>query len=1116
MTEEAQQMFLAKALYDNIAETPDELAFRRGDVITVMEQDTGGLDGWWLCSLRGRQGIAPGNRMKILSGMVDGVTKSQSTSDISQQEIAKKEWRRSLEKSPNKVVTPVKKGDVYLYSPSDRSMEDYDVPPSRYFPSSKDPSPEPGSEIYDTPTNLPAPSSVNNSFYDTPPSSKRASSERTPPGSQRASMDSLSSAASSGNRLSGDLLQHNLYQTPPSSKRVSADSGSVRLSGGERHYETPPGSKRASVERTLSDDQPTYDTPTSSEAVKKGEVSGEATYDHPNPKADSRRQSRESSGMGSSNRASAMSTASSESCLSASSSSHHLTPSRHSNAASLPDSARSSLDASLHEPYDLPPRESRALKQLSMDSGLGLYDCPGPGRNNSTSPQPPHHFAASSSQLSEYAKGDRPPLDIKRSRSLEHALDDMYDSPRNNAAKVNLKSTMSGFGSISAMNHDPNAVYDIPPQVTRDSVISARSDSSDESVRLSSCSMDSRGSGGEYAALAEGVYEELLLDLDSALELLVKLQQNVTRAVSRLLAFVSSTWRSKQSLQSHVYDIKVACMEMKKALTEFVDFAQGTLANSARLADRKLVNRLVKQVTPLQQQRKAMSASLRSLEEMKWQVALLAEPLEAGQKDDLGSVISLVKDLVPDVKKLASFIQGNSTLLFKRSSDFAAQRRGSADTHVASKPPIGPKPELAPKPIPGQGGVIIQRPRSMQQRPLPAPPVSVSERPLPLTPMEQRLRGMGLIGSLDNLSDYMNVGDDDPPRRYAVADDDDDGDRDYSDLQQEYDYVQLETCDVAAQQKSKDQQLKDQQKRDQQIKDQLSKVHDQINKAQDQQCQSQQRQDMENIREEVEPPDTPTPDTNQCSSFDQEEEEKKAETESEVKDTKPEPVHHTERMSADLGNNKHPDIDTVPTKENAAESETISYSKPQNDNDKDIPDGLPPSPESPDDLKTPVNKMNGFNIPNHPPPPPSSGGFDLNGTSLDPSDKQVLYYYSGQLETNATLLTNAIDAFFNCIENNEPPKVFISNSKFVIVTAHKLVYISDALHRSLMNCEVRNKVMLCANHVCECLKVSVAATKTAALQWPSVPAVQEMVDRVVDVSHAAHELKLVITQASAL
>lgn len=46
---------LAKAVYDNIAESTDELAFKRGDILNVIEQDTDGLEGWWLCSLRGRQ-----------------------------------------------------------------------------------------------------------------------------------------------------------------------------------------------------------------------------------------------------------------------------------------------------------------------------------------------------------------------------------------------------------------------------------------------------------------------------------------------------------------------------------------------------------------------------------------------------------------------------------------------------------------------------------------------------------------------------------------------------------------------------------------------------------------------------------------------------------------------------------------------------------------------------------------------------------------------------------------------------------------------------------------------------------------------------------------------------
>lgn len=57
---------LAKALFDNTAESPEELAFRKGDILMVLEQEQGGGPGWWLCSLHGRQGIAPANRLRLL------------------------------------------------------------------------------------------------------------------------------------------------------------------------------------------------------------------------------------------------------------------------------------------------------------------------------------------------------------------------------------------------------------------------------------------------------------------------------------------------------------------------------------------------------------------------------------------------------------------------------------------------------------------------------------------------------------------------------------------------------------------------------------------------------------------------------------------------------------------------------------------------------------------------------------------------------------------------------------------------------------------------------------------------------------------------------------------
>lgn len=57
---------LAKALFDNTAESPEELAFRKGDILMVLEQEQSGGPGWWLCSLHGRQGIAPANRLRLL------------------------------------------------------------------------------------------------------------------------------------------------------------------------------------------------------------------------------------------------------------------------------------------------------------------------------------------------------------------------------------------------------------------------------------------------------------------------------------------------------------------------------------------------------------------------------------------------------------------------------------------------------------------------------------------------------------------------------------------------------------------------------------------------------------------------------------------------------------------------------------------------------------------------------------------------------------------------------------------------------------------------------------------------------------------------------------------
>ncbi|KAM3858016.1 enhancer of filamentation 1 [Diretmus argenteus] len=144
---------------------------------------------------------------------------------------------------------------------------------------------------------------------------------------------------------------------------------------------------------------------------------------------------------------------------------------------------------------------------------------------------------------------------------------------------------------------------------------------------------------------------------------------------------------------------------------------------------------------------------------------------------------------------------------------------------------------------------------------------------------------------------------------------------------------------------------------------------------------------------------------------------------------------------------------------------------------------------------------------------PSLGG---GGAHLCGRDRQLLGFYSEQCEQHFVTLLNAVDAFFGCVGVGQPPRIFVAHSKFVILSAHKLVFIGDTLSRQATTPEVANRVMNSSNVLCDLLKTVVAATKTAALNYPNTAAVQEMVDRVTDLSHHAQQFKEQLLQLAAL
>ncbi|XP_009891262.1 PREDICTED: breast cancer anti-estrogen resistance protein 1 [Charadrius vociferus] len=148
--------------------------------------------------------------------------------------------------------------------------------------------------------------------------------------------------------------------------------------------------------------------------------------------------------------------------------------------------------------------------------------------------------------------------------------------------------------------------------------------------------------------------------------------------------------------------------------------------------------------------------------------------------------------------------------------------------------------------------------------------------------------------------------------------------------------------------------------------------------------------------------------------------------------------------------------------------------------------------------------------------PPQHYGPARGGGALCPADRQLLLFYLEQCEANLTTLTNAVDAFLTAVSTNQPPKIFVAHSKFVILSAHKLVFIGDTLSRQAKAQDVQHKVMHYSNLLCEMLKEIVVTTKAAALHYPSPTASKDMVERVKDLANSTQQFRMVLGQLAAM
>ena len=799
-------------------------------------------------------------------------------------------------------------------------------------------------------------------------------------------------------------------------------------------------------------------------------------------------------------------------------------------ADSAPSSVRSSADAS-HDPYDIPQRlksvsKTPLRKAKSSDNildALDTYDSPQKGIRSLADRRnmPPDRSAGDYCEIKEEKRihsqpivggeGSKPKLPYHR-KTKEHALDDldMYDFPRNTL--THKEELVQPAGRVKGYqirgNVEKSGIYDVPPQVTRDSPVQE----SLSHTRLTGGSSDTQGPD-----LAGVSYDELALERDAAVELLVKLREDLQKAISKLLYFVNSTWRRRENLQPKMFDVKISCLAVRTALQEFMEFGQGTLANAVKLEDKRLAKKVQVYLLPVQQTFTKICQCMASLDSIKWDINKLSTEVVDSTiiDDELNQIVNETSNLTVIFIQLSSFIKANAPLLFEKNDGLEEPVH---DVLVKQTPPrTRPKPPPV-KPKPSFGSADSKddsrgsKAHSIQERPLPTPPSTQKDLPpLPSSShstLQRKATGnVSITSTQDSTTTQPPAGvrgvDYDIPktrqqqkdllevkkRQYTSPPLPEKGLKEASDydnakpqpvpmedydqiVDQEYDYVAL-TPD--------------------QMKNSLAFKYSQLPGS-----------------------DYDSPRSHAVENYDS-------------------PSGTATKVYDSSSNSNSSGLYDSPRTTHSLQM----YDSPQN-NTQVRPGGNRTFNESIDldmtgqleGMEVPTVRTSGLSSKFHEKLVKLQKEAETNvvvqgdrvsrnvesvstyrrQSQVNETDKQVLLFYANQIESHYSVLVNAMETLFQAMDYNQPPKVFITNSKFVILAAHKLVYIGDTITRNISNKEVSQGIVLGANLLCDALKDTVNATKKAALHFPSVRASQEMVDRVVDVSHAAGALKAAIVQ----
>ncbi|XP_036087233.1 breast cancer anti-estrogen resistance protein 1 isoform X2 [Rousettus aegyptiacus] len=613
---------LAKALYDNVAESPDELSFRKGDIMTVLERDTQGLDGWWLCSLHGRQGIVPGNRLKILVGMHDKKPAGPGPGPPAPSAPPQPGLHNPATQYTSMLPTsyPPQPDSVYLVpTPSKTQQGLYQAPgPSPQFqsPPAKQtstflkqmphhPFPSPAPDLYQVPPGpgspaqdiyqVPPSAGIGHDIYQVPPSMDARSWEGTKPPAKVVVPTRMGQGyvfeASQPEQDEYDIPRHLLGPGPQDIYDVPPVRGLLPSQYSQEVYDTPPMAVKGPNGRDPSLD--VYDVPPS---VEKG-----------------------------------------------------LPPSSHRAVYDVPPSVSKDMpDGPLlrEETYDVPPAFAKA-KPFDPARHPLVLAAPPP---DSPPAEDVYDVPPPAPDLYDVPPGLRRP-----------GPGTLYDVPRER-----LLPPEAADSSVA-----DDGVYAVPPPAEREAPADGK--------RLSASSTGSTRSSQSASSLETAVAGREPLELEVAVEALGRLQQGVSATVAHLLDVAGSAggcggWRSTAEPQEPpVQDLRAAVTAVQGAVHELLEFARSAVGNAAHTSDRTLHAKLSRQLQKMEDVYQTLVAHGQAFDS--------ARGGPGATPEDLDRLVACSRAVPEDTKQLASFLHGNASLLFRRTKAPVSGPEGGGPLH---------------------------------------------------------------------------------------------------------------------------------------------------------------------------------------------------------------------------------------------------------------------------------------------------------------------------------------------------------------------------------------------------------------------------------------------------